>query len=637
MTRATLLLLVLLGAQDPAPGWKRRLEESSRSPESWVARKAAIREQILVAAGLWPEFERPPLKPVVSGKVEGEGYTVERVHVETWPGFHLTGSLYRPAGKTGPFPGIVSPHGHWKDGRFTMETNGHLPARGITFARLGFVCFMYDMVGYADFKQLPHRYEDPAWGIGLFGLQTWNSLRAVDFLASLPDVDPKRLGATGASGGGTQTFILAAIDDRIACAAPVNMVAAEFQGGCSCENAPFLRIDLNNVEIAAATAPRPLLLIACTGDWTKHTPALEGPAVEAAYRALGVPDRFRWVQMEAPHNYNKDSREAAYAWFVRWLQAGPDRPKIEEPALPPIKREDLSIASGGTPLPAGAVDAEGLKQVLRKAVRDQLEGLWTKERLAASQAAMRTAFRHSFGARWLDPAGWTVKGPNQVGLEVKTLSHADLPRELVVVAPAVSPAKRRANLVVSRGNEPTALSKGLGTTGDLTISLLDEEPAAEAPAGGNDQQRKGFPTCFFRTGLARRVQNALAAVSYLHGRSDVGEIRLVGLGESGITVLLARALVPTDRVTLTIADAGGLIDGEESTWTGARAHPGMLRLGGARSAAALAAPGRLVLHNMQGRFDPSPVLAAYKAAGREDALTLAETDWDAAKILEALR
>jgi hypothetical protein len=590
-----------------------------------MARRSAIREQILVAAGLWPEFERPPLKPAVFGKVEGEGYSVERVTLETWPGFHLTGSLYRPAGKTGPFPGVLSPHGHWKDGRFTMEANGHLPARGITFARLGFVCFMYDMVGYADFKQLPHKYEDPPWGIGLFGLQTWNSLRAVDFLASLPDVDPKRLGATGASGGGTQTFILTAIDDRIACAAPVNMVAAEFQGGCSCENAPFLRIDLNNCEIAAAAAPRPLLLVSCTGDWTKNVPTLEGPGILEAYRNLGVPDRLRWVQMQAPHNYNLDSREAVYAWFVRWLQNGPDQPKIAEPALPAVKREDLAIGK----LPEGAVDADGLEQVLRKAVRGQLAGLWTAERLGRSQAEMRAALAHSFGARWLDPSGWTVKD--------KALSHPELPRTIAVALPDAGGAQRRANLVVAKGTEPAALFQGLAKTGDLTVVLQDEEPAAEAPAGGNEQQRKGFPACFYRSGLARRVQNVLAALSYLHSRTDVGEIRLVGVGESGITALFARALVPTNRVALTVADTAGLIDGEETTWTGARAHPGMLRLGGSRTAAAVAAPGRLVLHNLQGRYDPGPVLAAYRAAGKEGALTLSETDWDAARILEALK
>jgi hypothetical protein len=217
MIRITLLALLLVPQEKPA--WQERLEKASASPQAWKARREDVRRQILLAAGLWPEFERPPQKSEVSGKVEGDGYTIERVTLETLPGVFLSGSLYRPRGRPGPFPAIASPHGHWKEGRFTQEPNGNLPARGIGFARLGFVCFMYDMVGYGDFKQLPHKFDDAAWGSGLFGLQTWNSLRAVDFIAALPDVDPKRIGCTGASGGGTQTITQTSIYERIGCSA----------------------------------------------------------------------------------------------------------------------------------------------------------------------------------------------------------------------------------------------------------------------------------------------------------------------------------------------------------------------------------------------------------------------------------
>src|SRR5436190_10779115 len=374
-----IVLLALLLVPQDKPGWQERLETASKTPAAWKARRDEVRRQILVAAGLWPEFERPQLKSEVFGKVEAADYTIERVTIETLPGLYLSGSLYRPKGKPGPFPAIASPHGHWKEGRYTQEPNGNLPARGITFARLGFVCFMYDMVGYGDFKQLPHKFDDAAWGNGLFGLQTWNSLRAVDFIAALPDVDPKRIGCTGASGGGTQTFILTAIDDRIACAAPVNMVAAEFQGGCTCENAPVLRIRLNNVEIAAATAPRPLLLIAATGDWTKNVPTLDAPVLQAAYTALGIAEKFRAVQFTAPHNYNQDSREAVYAWMVRWLQNGPDVPKLAEPAVPAVKREDLAVWTAAHPLPANAIDADKLKTLLRGMVTSQLDALQPKD------------------------------------------------------------------------------------------------------------------------------------------------------------------------------------------------------------------------------------------------------------------
>jgi len=161
--------------------------------------------------------------------------------------------------------------------RLEDAERGSVPARCIGLARQGLIAFSYDMVGYNDTAQLgPHRkvFAEPRhllWGLSLMGLQTWNSIRALDFLESLQDVDRSRLGCTGASGGGTQTFILGAIDDRLAAQAPHVMVSHSMQGGCQCENAPGLRIDYSNMEIAAVPAPRPQILVAATGDWTKMT------------------------------------------------------------------------------------------------------------------------------------------------------------------------------------------------------------------------------------------------------------------------------------------------------------------------------------------------------------------------------
>src|SRR5271165_2684882 len=130
-------------------------------------------------------------------------------------------------------------------------------------ARLGCVVFHYDMVGNSDSMQIKHRegFKDVDAQLRLqtfMNLQTWNSVRIVDFLHTLPDVDPGRIGVTGASGGGTQTFMLCAIDDRPAAAFPAVMVGTAMQGGCICENASYLRIDGNNVQLAACFAPRPL-------------------------------------------------------------------------------------------------------------------------------------------------------------------------------------------------------------------------------------------------------------------------------------------------------------------------------------------------------------------------------------------
>lgn len=593
------------GVQDPPP-WQRRLEENSRSPEAWTARRAAIRRQILTAAGLWPEFERPPLRPVVFGRLERDGYTVEKVRLETLPGLHLTGNLYRPRGPRGPFPGVASPHGHWKHGRFNDTKDGSVPGRAITLARLGFVVFSYDMVGYGDFKQLPHKFADPAWGTGLLGLQLWNSLRAVDFLESLPDVDPKRLGATGASGGGTQTFLLTAVDDRIACSAPVNMVAAEFQGGCSCENAPFLRIGLNNVEIAAAAAPRPLLLVSCTGDWTKNVPTLEGPAIQRAYRALGAEDRFRVVQFQAGHNYNQDSREAVYAWMARWLQGRPDAMKIPEPPFTVEKREDLAVFGPDHPVPEGALDAESLKTRLREKIRTQLESL--RPRDAASLARFREllgpALRIILTAR--DPAPAEGGPPRPPRVRVHAVTEDD-------------PAD-------DRKEGPSAV-----------VLRLRKQYEPEPADGGNREQHKNYPMTFFRTTAARQVQEILDALAALDRAPGVTEILLEGRGEAGIAALFAAALFPSGKLRGVIADLEGTDEAAEGGWPGPWGHhPSLLRVGGLRTAAVLNAPRRLVLHDTRGRFDASWARAAWRAAGAEDTLTVSEEAWPPERIRRAL-
>src|SRR5262245_17194534 len=224
------------------------------SKGAWERRAREIREHILVSCGLWPLPEKTPLRAQVFGKIERDGYTVEKVYFQTYPGFYLAGNLYRPVGKgNGPFPGVLNPHGHWKEGRLADTQLGSIAARCINFARQGMVAFSYDMVGYNDTAQVNHRFAiDPTnqlWNISLMGLQTWNSIRALDFLESLPEVDKSRLACTGESGGGTQTFMLGAIDNRLAVQAPVVMVSSTMQGGCLCENVPGLSVEYSSMGI----------------------------------------------------------------------------------------------------------------------------------------------------------------------------------------------------------------------------------------------------------------------------------------------------------------------------------------------------------------------------------------------------
>jgi hypothetical protein len=277
--------------------------------------------------------EKEPLNPKIFGRIEQNGYSVEKVFFESYPGFFVTGNLYRPLGNEGPFPAVLCPHGHWGRGRLHSDNTGSVPGRCISLARQGHVVFSYDMVGYNDSTQVKHSFADELWGTSLMGLHLWNSIRSVDFISTLPDVDANRIACTGASGGGTQTFMLMAVDDRIKAAAPVCMISAHFQGGCECENAPLLRLDIYNVEIASLMAPRPLILVSATGDWTKNNPTVEYPDIRSVYELFGAGDRVASVQFNTGHNYNKDSREAVYAWFGKWMLGIPDAEKVEGTAL----------------------------------------------------------------------------------------------------------------------------------------------------------------------------------------------------------------------------------------------------------------------------------------------------------------
>jgi dienelactone hydrolase len=379
--------------------------------QSWELRRERVQRQVLVAAGLWPMPERPPVQAVIHGRVDRDDYMVEKVYFESYPGFYVTGNLYRPKKGRGPFPGVLSPHGHWNNGRFydagrekarwdivngaeRFESGGRHPlqARCVQLARMGCVVFHYDMIGYADSRQLPHRpgvraamntqenwgYFSPAAELHLqnmLGLQTFNSIRALDFLLSLPDVDSKRIGVTGASGGGTQTFLLCAVDPRPTVSFPAVMVSTAMQGGCTCENACYLRIETGNIEFAALFAPKPLGMTAAD-DWTKEIATKGLPELKQLYKLYGVPDNVMAKPLlQFPHNYNFVSREVMYHWMNKHLALGLKEPILEED-FHPLSQEEMTVWDESHPAPpAGEEFERQFLANLTAATKRQLESL----------------------------------------------------------------------------------------------------------------------------------------------------------------------------------------------------------------------------------------------------------------------
>ena len=341
--------------EDEANIKMKQFADKWNNKESWEERATVIRNGIIEGM----KFNQMPkvdnaIQLIITNTHNGEGYIVENVAFESFPGFYVTGNIYRPTNPEKKCAAILSPHGHWKNRRLSAEVQN----RCASFAKMGAIVFVFDMVGYADSRQVTHDIP-----IALL-LQTWNSKRVLDYLLSRPDVDPERIGITGESGGGTQTIVLTAIDNRIKVSVPVVMVSAHFFGGCNCESGMPIHKSLshqtNNVEIAALCAPRPMLLISDGTDWTRNTPRIEYPYIQKVYARYNSAHNIENDHFPAEiHDYGYNKRSAVYPFMAHHLKLKlgnlPYKNGFDESFITILPEDELQVFNDVHPLPANAL------------------------------------------------------------------------------------------------------------------------------------------------------------------------------------------------------------------------------------------------------------------------------------------
>ncbi len=662
------------------------------TPEAWGKRAERVRRQLLVTLGLWPMPSKTPLNPVIHGRIDRGDYTVEKVYFESLPGFFVTGNLYRPARATGKAPGVLCPHGHWQDGRFLdsgvdatrkeivagaerFEDGGRsvLQSRCVQLARMGCVVFHYDMIGYADSiqisqalahgfaKQRPEMTGEKDWGLfspqaeahlqSVMGLQTWNSIRSLDFLAGLPDVDDQRIGVTGASGGGTQTFILCALDPRPAVAFPAVMVSTAMQGGCTCENACGLRVDTGNVEFAALFAPKPMGMTSAD-DWT-HEMSVKGfPELQKHYAMMGAPSNVMLKRLEHfGHNYNYVSRAAMYAWLNTHLRLGLKEPVVEED-YKRLTREEMSVWDDQHPRPAsgpdferkllgwltdqaarGLVPARASLAEYRRVVGGAVDVLIGRNLAESGDVALESKERHDRSG-FIEMTGLLRNTAHGEEVPVVFLRPKEWKGQTVVWVDGLGKAGLFEGTGGDQASQPRPAVKNLIEAGAAVVGVdlflqgefvADGKPVSQTRRVKNPREAAAFTFGYNRPLFAQRVHDLLTVIRYVRTQEPPSKtLDVVGLGGAGIWVAAARAQAgaSVDRAAV---DTGGFRFGKVMDIQDPNFLPGGAKYGDVAGLLALSAPGALWV---AGEDEPgaASVREFYHVAAAEQSLTLSPAD-----------
>lgn len=310
--------------------------------EQWEARRELLLLQARAVLNMKPLYDSLVAQPrVLLGEVRRfDGYTTQSYALETLPGCFVGGTIYAPRGDRGLRPLILSPAGHWPEGRLREDQQ----LRMATFARMGAVAVDLDIVGWGSLRAThPVSHESPH-AMRLQAL--WSKAVADWVVSSRNDIDTTRMAATGGSGGATHTLLLALQDPRFRVLAPVAHLTAHFDGGCPCESAvPITLVGGGSCMtelLAAVVVPNPLLVVSNGGDWTHTYPSSEYPFLRSIWSLYGAEERVENSHFpEEPHRYGALQREAVYRFFAHSL--GLDLGRADESCVTIQRASDLEL------------------------------------------------------------------------------------------------------------------------------------------------------------------------------------------------------------------------------------------------------------------------------------------------------